>query len=145
MNTATKSFLVRYDETPPTVELTLGEFAYKALPKEKLEQVPLTVRVDDTCDDHPEVSITVYSDEQALIPEKTPAALLARTYTNTEATGVNVGWNLWLDRKNYAVKFCEKDAACQVPSGRYYLVRGACMCAWCMVDMRLWKKRRCLF
>lgn len=36
------------------------------------------------------------------------------------------GWDLWLDRKRYAQKLCEKDFACQVPDGRYYVVRGAC-------------------
>lgn len=113
---------MRYDDEAPTVTVTLGEFAYKSLPKEKLEQVPLTVTVDDVCDPNPEVSITVYSDEQALTPEKTPAALLARRY---DSDGETAGWNVWLDRKNYATKLCEKDAACQVPSGRYYVVRGA--------------------
>lgn len=115
-NTVTKAFLVRYDDQPPAVTVNLGEFAYKPLPKEKLEQVPLTIGVYDVCDPAPEVSITVYSDEQPLTPEKILAALLARTYNNA---GESAGWNIWLDRKNYATKFCEKDMACQVLSGRY--------------------------
>lgn len=125
---------MRYDAVPPTVTVNLGEFAYKALPKERLEQVALTVGVADVCDPNPEVSITVYSDEQALTPEKTPAALLARTY---DSNGDAAGWNLWLDRRNYAIKMCEKDIACQVPDGRYYVVRGACRVydvVWCCSD-----------
>ena len=127
MNTASKSFLVRYDERAPVVTVNLGEFAYKPLPKEKLEQVPLTVTVRDNCDNNPEVTITVFSDEEGLNADKRPAALLARRYnpTGNNAAGVNNGWDLWLDRKRYAQKLCEKDFACQVPDGRFYTVRGA--------------------
>jgi len=115
---------VRFDDARPTVTVNLGEFAYKPLRKERLEQLPLNVAVNDVCDPNPEVSITVYSDEQPLTPEKAQSALLARRYTNTSANGLNAGWDLWLDRKNYAVKLCEKDTACQVPDGRFYIVRG---------------------
>ena len=42
-------------------------------------------------------------------------ALLARRWSNNTASGVQGGWDLWLDRKRYAQKLCEKDFACQVP------------------------------
>ena len=115
---------MRYDQVPPTVGVTLGEFAYKPLPKEKLEQVPLTVGITDNCDFNPEVTITVFSDEEGLNSDKRPAALLARRWSNNTASGVQGGWDLWLDRKRYAQKLCEKDFACQAPDGRFYTVRG---------------------
>lgn len=57
-NTATKSFLVRYDEQGHVVTVNVGEFAHKPLPKEKLEQVPLTVGITDNCDPHPLLTVT---------------------------------------------------------------------------------------
>jgi hypothetical protein len=138
-NTASRSFLVRYDNEVPVVTVNLGEFSYKPLPKEKLEQVPLTVGITDNCDHNPEVTITVFSDEVGLKTDKKPAALLARRYTNNTATGVQAGWDLWLDRKRYAQKLCEKDFACQVPSGRFYIVRGVCLLGlfcYAVVDSR---------
>ena len=121
VNTASRNFLVRLDEVDPVVTVNLGQFAFKPLPKEKVEQVPLTVTVADVCDPSPEVTITVFSDEVGLSEKETDIdAILARKYT---ATGLSDGWDLWLDRKRYAVKQCEHDLACQVADGRFYIVR----------------------
>ncbi len=113
------------------VTVALGEFAAKPMKKEKLEKVPLTVGITDNCDFTPEVTITVFSDEEGINHKsKTPDALLARRYSENTVGGVQAGWDLWLDRKRYAQKMCETNFACQVPDGRFYTVRGAFMWAF---------------
>ena len=98
----------------------------KTEPKEKTkyEDVPLTVTIDDNCDDHPEVTITVYSDEAALTSHKDQSAILYRKYTPDTGNGALVdGWGVDLYRFNYAQKACGVDFACEDVNGRFYIVK----------------------
>lgn len=91
-------------------------------PKTKYEDVPLNIRVNDNCDDHPEVTVTVYSDEEGLTEHKEDAAILYRKYTpNTGSAALLDGWGVNLFRYKYAQK-CGVDFACEEADGRFFTV-----------------------
>jgi hypothetical protein len=88
--------------------------------QKKYEDVGLAVNVDDNCDDNPEVTITVYSDEIGIVEHKENAAILYRKYTNA---GLLNGWGVWLYRYKTATKTCGAAFECTEADGRFYTVR----------------------
>ena len=126
-NTESKSFYVRYDETDPTVGVTLGTFVpKKSADHRKYEDIPLTITVSDNCDPNPEVIVTVFSDETTVTHEfdDKPAAVLERKYSNIGPNGVLQGWGVTLDRYSYAKKMCGPHMECHEADGRFFIVRG---------------------
>lgn len=134
-NWESKSFYVRFDEEPPMVDLTLGTYLDKKsrAVKTKFEDIPMSITVTDNCDPNPELTITVFSDEKSVSHDydDVPVAVLERKYSNTGPDGVLTGWGLTLDRFSYARKLCGPGLECHEADGRFYTVRGRCLC-WCI-------------
>ena len=85
----------------------------------------LRIAVEDLCDAHPEVSITVYSDEKALGKTAVYDAVLNRLYSDESSTGVLTGWGLALTTFRASQKNCDNDFACadHGADGRFFVVR----------------------
>lgn len=85
----------------------------------------MRIQVEDLCDAHPEVSITVYSDEKALGKTAAYDAILNRLYSDDTSSGKLTGWGLALSTFRTSKKNCDNDFACadHGADGRFFFVR----------------------
>ena len=126
-NQNTKVYQVRFDDLDPVVTVAITNKddleADKPRTKAKLVPVDLAITVSDNCDEYPETTITVYSDEKGLGKFEAFEAFLERQYSDNTQTGVLEGWGLLVSNYRAHDKECLQSFACEEADGRFFVVQ----------------------